>query len=208
MDNNYGQPQRPRKRVTKQMLRRRQFCGVAVIGFVLLVFIVLIAKACSGGGTEKIDPPAVTTTAPATTTVPVITTTTPVTTVNPKAAQVKLSTRALFLDIGETDVSIINAYPEGSSEANEVWTSQDDSIAIVNELGYVTGVAPGETYIILSFDNNPDIEIEIKVTVADGGVSAEVTTSDESSNFPTENAAAVSYTTAAEGFFDRDNENA
>lgn len=208
MDNNYGQPQRPRKRVTKQMLRRRQFCGVAVIGFVLLIFIVLIANACSGKESKKTEPTASTTTSTATTTAPVTTTTTTVTTVNPKAAQVKLSTRALFLDIGETDVSIINAYPEGCSEANEVWRSQDETIATVNELGYVTGIAPGETFIILSFDNAPDVEIEIKVTVADGGASAEVTTTDESSELPLNNAAAVSYTTTVEAFLSRNNENA
>ena len=47
-----------------------------------------------------------------------------------------------------------------------------DSIASVDRYGYVTGVSQGETFIILSFSNYPDIEIEIKVHVAGGGTVA------------------------------------
>lgn len=204
MDNNYEQmPPRPRKRVTRQMLRRRQMGGVAVIGLVLLIIFVLIAKACSSDGTQKTKTPAVTTTAPPVTTMSPPVTTVPVTTINPLYEQVKLSTRSLFLyNIGESDVAIINGYPEGCSEENEVWKSADESIAKVNEWGYVTAVAPGETYIILSFDNLPGYELEIKVTVADGSgaVTAEVTTeaATKSPEFglPTSNEADVTYTTA------------
>lgn len=209
MDNNYDNyeqmPQRPRKRVTRQMLRRRQMGGVAVIGLVLLIIIVLIAKACSSDGTQKTKTPAVTTTAPPVTTLPPPVTTVPVTTINPLYEQVKLSTRSLFLyNIGDTDVAIINGYPEGCSEENEVWKSADESIAKVNDWGYVTAVAPGETYIILSFDNLPGYELEIKVTVADGSgavtdeVTTEAATRSPEFGLPTSNATAVSYTTAVE----------
>lgn len=203
-DNNYEQmPPRPRKRVTRQMLRRRQMGGVAVIGLVLLIIIVLIAKACSSDGTQKTKTPAVTTTAPPVTTMPPPVTTVPVTTINPLYEQVKLSTRSLFLyNIGDTDVAIINGYPEGCSEENEVWKSADESIAKVNEWGYVTAVAPGETYIILSFDNLPGYELEIKVTVADGSgavtddVTADVTTKSPEFGLPTINETDDTYTTA------------
>lgn len=167
---NYSQ--RSRKRVSRKVLRQRQITALAVIALLVLIFFILIAKGCSNssGGSGK-NTPAETTTTTAyvpIVTEPVATTTVPVTTVNPAAEQVKLSKREMFLDIGQTDVSIISVYPDGSSEANEVWTSKDPRIAVVDNLGYVTGISAGETYIILSFNNNPGVEIEIKVSVADG----------------------------------------
>lgn len=169
MDNNTER--RPaRKRVTRKMLRQRQFGALAVISFLVLLFIILIFKGCSGGGEggKNSDETATTTTTDyVTTTVPETTVTT--TTVHPLASQVVLSKREMFLqNIGDSDISYISAYPDGSAEINEVWTSLDESIAKVDEWGHVTAVGPGETFIILSFDNNPGIEVEIKVHVADG----------------------------------------
>lgn len=180
MDNYYDHESR--KRVSRKVLRRRQLGALAVIAFLVLLFVILVAKGCSssgeGKGTEG-DVTTTTTTAPVITTAPVTTTTAPVTTINPKASNVKLSTRELFLDIGETGVSIIQSYPDaGTGEANEVWTSMDPSIATVDKYGYVTGVAKGQTYIILSFNNYPDIEIEIKVYVADDGTLSAADTTD------------------------------
>ncbi|MCM1528403.1 MAG: Ig-like domain-containing protein [Alistipes sp.] len=168
MENN---EQRPRKRVTKKQLRQRQFGALAVIAFIVLMIFVLIANGCSNTGGKDKDgenkPTSTTTTAPVTTIAPPLTTV-PVTTENPLAAAVILSKREMYLDVGAQDVSIISVYPEGSSEPNEVWTSMDPTVATVDSLGYVTGVGKGETYIILSFDNNPGIEIAIRVSVAGG----------------------------------------
>ncbi len=168
MDNNTGN--RPRKRVTKKMLRQRQLGALAVISFLVLLFVVLIFKGCSGGGSEKKggkQEATTTTTTLVTTTVPATTLTT--TTTHPLAAEVIISKREMFIDVGGSDISYITGYPTGSSEANEVWKSLDESVAKVDNLGYVTGIGQGETFIILSFDNNPGIEIEIKVHVAGTG---------------------------------------
>ncbi len=182
MENN---EQRPRKKVTKRQLRQRQFGALAVIAFIVLLIFILIANGCSNiGGKDKDgekNPTVTTTAAPVTTIAPPVTTV-PVTTENPLAAAVILSKREMYLDVGAQDVSIISVYPEGSSEPNEVWRSMDPSVATVDGLGYVTGVGKGETYIILSFDNNPDIEIAIRVSVAggadvpDGGTATQETT--------------------------------
>ncbi|MBQ8959678.1 MAG: Ig-like domain-containing protein [Ruminococcus sp.] len=172
-------PQRPRKRVTRQVLRRRQFTALAIIALIVLVFVILIAHGCSkddSKGSKKTDTPAVTTTVPTEepvyTDAPTEAPTEAVTTVDPAAAQVQLSKREVFVDIGQRDVAIIQAYPDGSSEANEIWESKDPTIASVDNLGYITGVSAGETYVILKFSNNPGIEIEIKVHVADNGLTA------------------------------------
>ncbi|MBP3379499.1 MAG: hypothetical protein J6K77_01380 [Ruminococcus sp.] len=168
MENN---EQRPRKRVTRKQLRQRQFGALAVIAFIVLLIFIFIANGCSNTGGKdkdgKNNPTATTTVAPATTIAPPVTTA-PVTTENPLAASVVLSKREMYLDVGEQDVSIISAYPPNSSEPNEVWKSMDPAVATVDDLGHVTGVGKGETYIILSFDNNPDIEIAIRVSVAGG----------------------------------------
>ena len=171
---NYNSHGPRRRRVTRQVLRRRQFAALAVIAFVVLLFFILIAKGCSKSDDDKKPaakkPVSTTTSAVVTTTVPATTATEAVTTENPKASNVKLSTREIFVDIGERDVAIIQSYPDDQTgEANEVWKSMDDSIATVDKFGYITGVSKGQTFIVLSFSNHPDIEIEIKVSVADDG---------------------------------------
>lgn len=180
MDNNKEQksqkkPAPRKKKVSKKVLRQRQLCALAGIALILLIIIIFIAKGCSNGGNgqgETSEPKVTTTTAEAeVTTVPPETTTTVVTTMNPLAANVQLDKRELFVNVGDYNTSVyarIERYPdENTGEANEVWKSMDESIATVNEWGAVTGVSVGETYIILSFDNHPEIEIEIKVHVAD-----------------------------------------
>ena len=177
MENNA--PQRPRKRVSRKVLRRRQMTALAVIALLVLLLVILIAKGCSKDDNNGGEAAGTTTTTSTTTTVEITpaetqTTakaeeTTTTSAENPAASQVQLSKREMYLDVGGTDVSIISAYPSGSSEANEVWKSSNEKIATVNSMGYVTAVSPGECYIILSFDNNPGVEIEIKVSVADSG---------------------------------------
>lgn len=199
MSNNTDQ--RPRRRVTRKMARQRQLGALAIIAFLVLLFIILIFNGCSGGSEKEPNKKneATTTTSVVTTTAAPVTTVA-TTTTNPLAAQVELSKRELFIDnIGEYDISYITQYPEGSEEINEVWKSEDESIATVDGYGHVTGVSEGETFVILSFDNNPGIEIEIKVHVASGsgdsenpaGDDTEATTDEETTTEP----AVVSFTT-------------
>ena len=195
MDNNFEQKpeqksekNKPRKKVTKKVLRQRQLTALAIIALIVLLFFVFIAKCCANigekEGEEKENFTTTTTTVENTTAPPETTTTTTTATTHPLAASVQLSTREIFLDVGETGISYIQAYPEGCAEENEVWWSLDPSIASVDEFGHIEGIATGETFIVLGFDNNPGLEIEIKVSVA-GGIttSAENPESDITSNF-------------------------
>ncbi len=173
MDNNNSG--KPRKRVTKQVLRRRQLTALAVIALIVLIFIILIASACTDHSTKPRDNSknSTTTSATTTTTTEVMTepptttsTTAPIPTINAElSAQVQLSTRELFLNTGESEMPLIYGYPDGCSEENEIWASSDTNIATVNEMGNVTAINAGECYIILKFNNNPAIEVSIKVTV-------------------------------------------
>lgn len=171
MDNNNSG--KPRKKVTKQVVRRRQLVGLAVIALIILIFIILIANAC----TDKSKDPkkennssTTTTTTTTTTTEPVTepptTTTIPIPTADPNlSAQVRISTREVVLNVGESEMPMISGYPDGSSETNEIWTSTDTNIATVNEWGNITAVNVGECYVILKLDNNPAVEVQIKVNV-------------------------------------------
>ncbi len=191
MDNNFEQKSeknKPRKKVTKKVLRQRQLTALAIIALIVLLFFILIAKGCSNNedrkeGTSK-NSTTTTQTTGSTTELPKTTTVTTTVTTHPLASSVKLSTRSIFLDVGETGISYIQAYPEGCTEENEVWRSLDPSIASVDKFGHIEGIATGETFVILSFDNSPGLEIEIKVSVAGGiATSAENPRSDITSGF-------------------------
>ena len=175
------QAPRPRKRVTREMARRRQLTAAGIVLFILILIISGCAKAChkdddgNSGKSGKKSPTETTTAAVAE--IPPAQTVTEAATEPPTEApreapdnsNVKLTTREIFLDnVGDVGISIIQVYPNGSTEKNEVWKSSDENIATVDSKGYITAKAPGECYVILSFDNNPNIEIEIKVSVADG----------------------------------------
>lgn len=175
MDNNNSeQKTAPKKKVSKKVLRQRRLSALAIVALIVLIFFIIIAKSCSneptGDDESSTTNNSITTSATTTTISTTTTVTTTVTTTNPLSAKVQLSTRELFINVGERNVSIIQVYPDNSTEANEVWKSMDESIATVDQYGYVTGVSKGETFIVLSFDNNPGVEIEIKVSVADNAV--------------------------------------
>ncbi|MDE5582135.1 MAG: Ig-like domain-containing protein [Ruminococcus sp.] len=183
MDNN-----KSNKKVTKEILRRRQLCALAVIALIVLILIILIANACTDKSanpdSKKKTTTATTATTETTTTETVTETTTevptePITTlpqINLElSAQVQLDKREMSLAVGETDMAYINGYPEGVSEANEVWNTSDPNVATVDNLGRVTAVNAGSCYIILKFNNRPEIEVQIKVDVTSGETTPAVT---------------------------------
>lgn len=172
--NNDPNRQRPRKRVSKKTLRRRQLGALCVIAFLVLLLIILMAKACSkdssdkGGDTKPTD---VTTTTTATTTAQFATEATTTTTTTTKTAGAndsgfKLDKYSVFLEVGGQGICYVQQYPEGSSEPDEVWTSSDPKIATVDMYGHITGVSGGECYVTLSSKKDSSKEVTIKVTVA------------------------------------------
>lgn len=189
MDNNNSG--KPRKKVTKEVLRRRQLTALSVIALIVLIFIILIANACTDKSpTSKNEKTSTTTTTTTTTTTEIVTeppttmtTTTPVPTADPEiSAQVQISTNEVYLNVGESQMPIISAYPEGSSETNEVWTSSDTNIATVDSLGNITAINAGECYIILTLDNNSAVEVQIKVTVTGTAIQQDIIQDNELNN--------------------------
>ena len=173
MDNNRYDSHRPRKRVSRQTLRRRQLTALFVIALLVLLFVLLVAHACSDNGKKdskgKTKTPVTTITTTATATDPAITTTAVTTTaaltepVN--NSDFKLDKYSVFLGVGETDMPRVQGYPDGMGEADERWSSGDPTIATVDSIGNITGVKPGTCYVTLRSATDSTQEVMIKVTV-------------------------------------------
>lgn len=185
MDNNSNNSQRPRKRITPEIARKRQLAALCVIAFLVLMIIILIAKGCTkdkskdSGDKKKSDTKPqttiVTTTAPSTesTTAPSTQTTSDI---NQNTSGFKLDRYSVYLNVGESEMPLVKEYPAGLSEADERWSSSDTSIATVNEWGNITAVSAGECYVTLKSAADETQEVQIKVTVASSGTGEEPTT--------------------------------
>lgn len=171
-NNNNTNPQRPRKRVTRKVIRRRQITALVAIFAILIIGIILIANACSdkGSSSKKNDKPAsTTTTTTAVTTTTVTTTTTPIVTADPADPNtitgITLDKYEVNIKVGGKDMPWVTMTPEASTEKGEKWESSDVKIATVDQYGNITGVSPGICYVTVTSTNNPIIYAEVKVTV-------------------------------------------
>ena len=176
MGNYYNSdPNRPRRRkkVSKETLRKRQLAALCVIALIVLLLVIVLAKACSkdsskGGNTTPTE--TTTTTSDTTTTTMLQSTTTTTTTTSMAAGSndpngFKLDKYSVYVNVGEQGIAYVQQYPDGSTEADEVWKSSDPSIATVDTWGHITGVSGGECYVTLTSKKDPTQEATIKVVV-------------------------------------------
>lgn len=174
--NNYGTP-RNRKRVTKKMAQRRRITALAIMLAVIILGIVLICNACSGGDEDAkgnknpaSSQTTTTTTMVPSATIPVVTTTTiPVPTADPNdpntITAISLDKYSVNLEVGQSDMPWVTMKPEESTEKGEIWESSDTAIATVDNIGNITGVSAGTCYVTVKSQNNPSVYAEVKVTV-------------------------------------------
>ncbi len=88
-----------------------------------------------------------------------------VTVVPNPVSSITLTNSELTMDVGETAEIDAIAHPSDAEVENIIWTSEDESIATVNERGVVTAVAVGHTTITATYMEDPSIKAECKVTV-------------------------------------------
>lgn len=179
MDNNNVNQPRRRKRVTKKMAQRRRLTALAIMCILLIIAISLICKSCSGGsdskGNQKTNTTnsvtSITTTSPSSVIPTVTTTTEPVPTADPDdpntITKIELDRYSVDLEIGETEMPYVTMTPADSTEKGEIWESSDTSIATVDDIGNITGVAAGTCYVTVKSENNPSVYAEVKVTITD-----------------------------------------
>lgn len=184
MDNKDFDSQRPRKKASRETIRKRQLIALCVIALLVLILILLIAKACSAGttGGKKKNEVTTTTTITATTTTSFETTTavttTEASTEPANTSDFKLDKYSFDLKVGDTDMPMVQGYPEGSGEWNEQWSSSDENVATVDEWGNIKAIAEGTCFIILRDGGDPSQEVQIKVTVSGEDSTQPTTTTD------------------------------
>lgn len=78
---------------------------------------------------------------------------------------ISLTFNEVTLSIGESKMPIVTMLPEDSSNKEEIWTSSDEKIAVVDKLGNITAVSEGTCTVTVTSENNPSVSSEVKVTV-------------------------------------------
>ncbi len=86
---------------------------------------------------------------------------------NGKISEIKLSKTEMNIAVGKSDISYVTMLPENVPNKDEIWTTSDEKIAVVDKWGNVTGISAGTCTITVTSVNNPNVKAEIKVTVSD-----------------------------------------
>lgn len=127
---------------------------------------------------KKVTSPNISIPATTVTVIPTTTTTVmPVTTTNPVIATIPTNVRVSGIRVTRNEMNVnvdegaLSAYvtmlPAEAKNKSEIWTSSDESIAIVDSEGWVIGVGEGQCVVTVKSVDNPDVFAEIKVNVKD-----------------------------------------
>ena len=84
-----------------------------------------------------------------------------------KVTDILLSKTELTIQAGYGNISYVTMLPYDASDKSEIWTSSDESIATVDEYGWIYGVKAGTCTVTVTSRSNPDVKAEIKVTIID-----------------------------------------
>lgn len=71
----------------------------------------------------------------------------------------------ITLEAGESSMPIVTMYPEDASDKSEIWSSSDESVARVDDIGNITAISEGECIIKVQSAVSPDVYAEVSVTV-------------------------------------------
>ncbi|MDD6060737.1 MAG: Ig-like domain-containing protein [Ruminococcus sp.] len=84
-----------------------------------------------------------------------------------KITDIKLDKYEMELEVGKNDIAYVTMYPETAKDKREIWSSSDESVAVVDDEGYVTAMGEGKCIITVKSTANPDVYEEIVVRVTD-----------------------------------------
>ena len=108
-----------------------------------------------------------TTTTTTTTTLTTTSTTTTTTYADPyKVSEIKLSKTEIELNVGTGGISYVTMLP-ATADKREIWSCSDESIAVVDNEGWIVGMFEGVCTVTVTSFNNPAVKADIKVTVKD-----------------------------------------
>ncbi|MDE5936224.1 MAG: Ig-like domain-containing protein, partial [Ruminococcus sp.] len=82
-----------------------------------------------------------------------------------KVTEINLSKYEMTIGIGYKDLSWVTMLPSTATNKNEIWKSSDESIATVDEFGWVLGKSIGKCTVTVCSEDNPNVKAEIAVNV-------------------------------------------
>lgn len=81
---------------------------------------------------------------------------------------ISLSMYSVTVQTGQSKMPIVTMLPADASDKSEIWTSSNTDIAVVDELGNITGISGGSCTVRVSAAKAPDVYAEVEVTVTEG----------------------------------------
>ncbi len=112
-----------------------------------------------------------------------------------KVRDIKLSKYEINIPVGGGDISMVTMLPETAKDKREIWYSSDESVAIVDNEGYVIGVSEGKCEVTVVSVNNHDVKAVIQVTVGSGTTSSTTTTTTTTTTSTTNTTSTTTTTT-------------
>ncbi len=78
---------------------------------------------------------------------------------------ISLSTYRIEIKTGQSIMPVVTMLPADTPDKTEIWTSDDENIAVVDNLGNITGITEGNCIVRAAWAVNPDIYAEVEVIV-------------------------------------------
>ncbi len=101
---------------------------------------------------------------------------------------ISLSESKVSIYIGQTKMPIVTMSPEDATDKSEKWSSSDEKIASVDQMGNIKGISAGKCTIQVVSVSNPsikaDIEVEVQERPQSSSSSSNDSKKDESSSTP------------------------
>ncbi len=80
---------------------------------------------------------------------------------------ITLSTYDITVTVGGSQMPIVTMSPENCTDKSEIWTSDNEDIASVDNMGRITGKSAGECTVTVRAAANEDVSAQVKVTVTE-----------------------------------------
>ncbi len=82
--------------------------------------------------------------------------------------EISLTFYEVTLQVGQSRMPIVTMLPENASDKSEIWTTSDETVAVVDGLGNITALSEGKCVVTVTSAQNNDISASVAVTVVSG----------------------------------------
>lgn len=82
--------------------------------------------------------------------------------------KISLTFYEVTLQVGQSRMPIVTMLPENASDKSEIWTTSDETVAVVDGLGNITALSEGKCVVTVTSAQNNNISASVAVTVVSG----------------------------------------